>query len=162
MKYRDILGFSRSGLLRGSLAGLLWLAVHVLSACAPLLQKPHLELQGVELRGATFTRQSLRLMVRIDNPNPFALKLDGFDFVLSSGDAQLASGTLPEPVVIPAHTASTLDLDAAVNALATIRPLSQALRGDGKLPYRLSGRAVMHNGGTLVLVREGLVELTRR
>lgn len=141
---------------------MLFVLACLLSACGHVWQKPHVELAGIELRGGALRHQTLRLRLRIDNPNAVALRLEGFDFELWSQDAHLATGHLPEAVLVPAHAASDVELDAAIDLVAALRPVALALQGDGRLPYRLSGQASVQGGHVLPVAREGSIDLVRK
>ena len=61
-------------------AGVVFLAVWLLTACSGLLKKPEIELVSVELAAISLVEQRFALKVNVRNPNPVDLVFKRLDF----------------------------------------------------------------------------------
>ena len=122
----------------------LWLMAIVLvwlAGCAGVpthFEKPTVSLAGLSLKEAGLFEQRFTLLLRVQNPNRFALPLKGLDAELAVNGKPLASGVAAQAVTVPALGDPKVEIDVGSN-LAT---LARQLRGSaGQLPrYRLTGR----------------------
>ncbi len=120
-----------------------------LSGCSALayrhLEKPDYRLIDVAAKVNASLPPSidLDLTIGVDNPNPVALRLDAFDFVLFADDQRIANGSTTDRVNIPANGSGDVRLRAHLSykSLKTIyRDLTEVVQG-GRAHYTLEGNA---------------------
>lgn len=150
----------RSAICGGARAGRTGAAVAcalLIAACAGLPLKPlppKVELVGVRIQ--SLAAPELRLLVRldVDNPNPFALDVARIDAEVNVNGTQLAVATLPAPVSVAASTTTGVELELRSRLDQLARALERA-DGSGRMPYALTGTAVLGDGTRLPFARRG-------
>jgi LEA14-like dessication related protein len=129
----------------------------LLASCGGLPAKPlppKVELAGVRVVSLAPADLRLAVTLRIDNPNAFALEVAAIDAEIGVNGVKLAGATLPEPVSIAASATTPVQLELRSRA----RDLAQALQradGSGRMPYEITGTAVLGNGTKLPFARRG-------
>lgn len=125
------------------LAAVLLLAVACAAGCAGFLRRPdppRLTVADVTLESATLFEQKYVVRLRIQNPNSFALPLEGLDYSLAINDQPFATGVCAAPVTVPAYGTEVVDVDAYSSLVEILRQFLALGRGDPqKLSYRLKG-----------------------
>ncbi|MBI1946965.1 MAG: LEA type 2 family protein [Deltaproteobacteria bacterium] len=118
------------------------------SGCATLcdllgdfIKAPDLRIKKMDITKMTLTTISTKFLVDLINPNPFGFRLDGLDYLLRLGGAEVSKGSAPKGITLkPAGKATTeLDLDfdlgrttAAVLKLIEHRSIGYELQTVGK------------------------------
>ncbi|NIR32485.1 MAG: hypothetical protein GWN84_24900 [Gammaproteobacteria bacterium] len=121
-----------------------WLvAVLALSACASLRtadwEVPYLSLADVRLVELSAFEQRYRFSLRVQNPNPAALRISGLSFELVVNDEVFARGVNDATVVVPAYGERGIHVNATSTTLSLLRHLRK-LEETQTLRYRLKGR----------------------
>lgn len=115
---------------------------------------PKVELAGVRVVNLAPADLRLAVTLRIDNPNAFALDVAAIDAEIGVNGVKLAGATLPEPVSIAASAITPVQLELR----SRVKDLAQALQradGSGRMPYEITGTAVLGNGTRLPFARRG-------
>lgn len=105
----------------------------------PRLQRPRVELAGLERTGFTARGVDLALNLRLENPNDFPLDLDRFQGSLSLGGGRLVEVRDGPRLAVPEGGSETWRVPLRVSFLEAGRALEGVLRGGGSLDYELDG-----------------------
>ena len=154
------------GSVRTILAVAASVAVLAGAGCASLggLEPPDVTLVDLDLADATLFETSLRATVRIVNPNPEPLEVDGLAVRLYLGGLKVGKAVSPARVTVPRLGSVTVPLDLFVNnvALATrLKPLLETR----SLAWAMKGKLyVVTEWGTrsAPLASEGVLSLGER
>jgi LEA14-like dessication related protein len=128
---------------------LLW----CLLACAPALvagcgvrqlargeiKPPRVSLQAVTIGVPRKGTWPLSCTLLLENPNPEALSLQGYDYELWLAGKSAATGASSEPVTLPALGQATVELPILVKLPTVMGLLPSLLQRDQKLPYQIAG-----------------------
>lgn len=84
------------------------LLILVISQCAMLdqlanVQKPDANVKDVKVTGLSFQDIDLNIVMNIENPNAFGVRLASYDYSLSSQNTEIISGTEPSGLQIMAN-----------------------------------------------------------
>lgn len=104
------------------------------------IKEPDVELQSVDVVGATVGGANVNFNFLVKNPNAFALKVDGGEYKLESEDRLLADGKVGKGLEVAGNSQAVLTLPAVVRFQDLFRSVSSFL-SKGTAPYRLHGRA---------------------
>jgi LEA14-like dessication related protein len=92
------------------IACLIPLIVFALTRCAFLreaigfeLRRPQLALSDVSVEGASLSALDLALVIRVDNPNDFALEFAKLDYDVKVDGIELAKGRYDQKISLPAE-----------------------------------------------------------
>lgn len=138
----------------------------LLSACATTLRDfddPEIELTGFRPQPSQGMEARFLLQLRILNPNPVPLNIDGLYYELLLREQRALSGVSAEALRIPAYSEGRLELEAVaglLGSLALVRNLLGNPPEEG-LPYTL--RAKLSIDGTqraLRIERAGTLRIT--
>ena len=121
-----------------------WLvAALILNACASVgstaWEAPYLSLAEVRLVELSPFEQRYRFSLRVQNPNPEALRISGLSFELEVNDEVFARGVNDAAVVVPAYGERSLLVSATSTTVGLLRQLRK-LEETQTLTYRLKGR----------------------
>ena len=126
---------------------LLW-SLAALAGCALLVSRltpPRLSIVAVHVRRADFWQQSLRVRVRVRNPNDLGLSVKAVDYVLDVDGQRIATGICAQGFTVPAH--GTADFDTQVTANMAGALLSVLAQGRSRpVHYRLRGSVELAHG----------------
>ena len=145
---------------------LAWLAI--VAGCAGVgldaFEDPDVELLALEPLPARGMEARFLLRLRIVNPNPLKLDIDGLAYEVFLRDAKVLSGASNERVVIEAYSEGEAALEVAagmLGSLALLRDLMSNPTADA-IPYRLKAKISRRGiGGAIRVRREGTLDLTR-
>ena len=129
----------------------------LIAACAGLPLKPlppKVELAAVRVQSLVAGDLRLAVKLDIDNPNPFALDIARIDAEINVNGTQLAVATLPAPVSVAASTTTGVELELRSRLEQLARVLERA-DGSGRMPYEVTGTAVLGDGTRLPFARRG-------
>lgn len=142
-------------------AALLLVLVSVLVACAGLVREPEVEVVGVDLLTLGVTGGSVRLVLGVENPNRYELRVRRHDYHLEverGADewTTLARGTDSTEVVLPARGELRVPVEVPFRYRDVGAAVVAAVR-EGQLTYRLSGEVRVRAplGGVDVPYRTG-------
>ncbi len=145
---------------------LLAIVTATLVACANVgleaFDAPDVELLGLAPLPSQGMEARFQVRLRIVNPNPIALEIDGMAYEVFLRDSKVLTGASNQEVVIDAYSEGTAELEVAagmLGSLALIRDLMSAPPEDG-LPYRLEAKLSRKGlGGSMRVEREGVLNL---
>ncbi len=143
---------------RGIRTGAAAAAVALLVAgCAGFPGKPiapKVELAAVRVQSLSAGEVRLAVRLDVDNPNAFALDIARIDAEIDVNGVPLAVATLPAPVSVAAATKTDvlLELSSRLDQLARVLARTD---GSGRMPYTVTGTAVLGNGTRLPFARRG-------
>ena len=132
--------------VRAVLAYALVLLLGACSAWWTRLETPRLSIVNLELLQGSAWEQSLRVRMRVQNPNDRALPVRGLKYTLELAGTELAQGVSNQSFTVPAFGESEFDMIVRASvAQAVLYLLSQKGQRD-ELDYRLVGRISLADG----------------
>jgi LEA14-like dessication related protein len=127
--------------------------------------EPDVELLSLQpLRGQGMEARFL-LRLRIVNPNPVRLAIDGMAYDVFLRETKVLSGASNREVIVDAYSEGIADLEVAAGMLGSLALLRDLLGDppDGGLPYRLEAKISRKGiGGSMRVTREGVLDLGAR
>ena len=115
----------------------------ILGGCASMqspLEAPHVSLTDLRILDATLFEQRYALKIRVQNPNPVALPINGMDFRLDINDVELGRGVSDKSVTVPAYGETVFEINLGSNFARIVNQIHALESGKGQsLHYRLSG-----------------------
>jgi LEA14-like dessication related protein len=145
-------GFPAAGLprIRARFARIASLAalVTILSGCASVVRAPAVAILDVRLASLGLSGGAAALVLEIDNPNRFALQMDGLSYRIqvSNGGTSglwetLAEGRIDQPVRIEGRDSAQVTVEVPFRYSAVGAALGALVQGRG-VPYRLEGEVL--------------------
>jgi LEA14-like dessication related protein len=130
-----------------------WLAIAVLivavAGCASLTRKtepPTVSLAGIQLLELGLLEQRYLLRLRIQNPNDFALPIEGMDYRVVLNDAEFARGVSRHDVSVPAFDSAILEVEGVSNLSGVFSQLQRFGAGPPEtFTYALTGNVKLSN-----------------
>lgn len=131
-----------------SVLGLLVLLQAGCSLLSPKPEAPIVGLAGLQVAQVTLFEQRYQLQLRIQNPNDFALPINGLRCTLFINEQEFATGVSAAAVTVPRFGEARLALDV----VSDLRHLLQQLRAAGgaqagTVSYRLKGKVALAGYG---------------
>ncbi|PLW84447.1 hypothetical protein CWI75_01415 [Kineobactrum sediminis] len=127
--------------------------------------KPGIELLGLEPMPSQGMEARFLVRLRIVNPNPIPLEIQGMAYDVFIRDSKVLSGVSNKGLKVNAYSESVAELEVAAGmfgSLALIRDLISN-PAEESLPYRLNAKLSRKGfGGTLRVSREGQLDLGTR
>jgi hypothetical protein len=93
-------------------------------------------------------------MLKVDNPNAFALDIAAIDAVIAVSGSRLAEATLTAPASLAPMAATGVELEMRTR-LDLLAGALQPGDGSGRVPYEVTGTAVLKDGARLPFSRRG-------
>jgi len=122
---------------------ILLLFAFFLGGCAtmqPPLEAPHVSLTDLRVLDATLFEQRFALKIRVQNPNPVALPINGMNFRLDINDIELGRGVSDRSVTVPAYGETVFEINLVSNFARIVNQIRALESGKGQsLRYRLAG-----------------------
>lgn len=112
----------------------------LLTACAGLTvqpEPPRVSLADMRLIDASLFEQRYAMALRVQNPNPFPLRIAGLEYTLQVNGASFAHGVSEAQARIPAYGERVLNVNLVGSLGETLRQL-RSLAG-GRIHYALEG-----------------------
>ncbi|RFA24755.1 hypothetical protein CAI21_20320 [Alkalilimnicola ehrlichii] len=137
----------------------------LLGGCATTprdIQRPELNLAGIEIQELGVFQQRYVITLRASNPNAIALPVQGVRYKIELEGQDFASGMSSAPFRIPAYGEEDIQVELSTNLIRTGQWLLDKLRaGDMTLDYRISGDIDVGLGriGRLPFDESGQVDL---
>jgi len=120
------------------------LGVLLLVGCAGLfkpVETPRLSLVNLQVVAATIFEQQYRIQLRIQNPNTFALSVDGLQYTIEINNQHFASGVSNRSAVVPALATAVLEVEATSTLMSLFRQITTLQQGKLEtISYRLFGK----------------------
>ena len=147
---------------------LLWACAALIAGCAGIgldsFDEPEVELLALEPLPARGMEARFLLRLRIVNPNPVKLDIDGLAYEVFLRDTKVLTGASSERVVVDAYSEGEAALEVAAGMLGSLSLLRDLMSNptDGAIPYRLKAKISRRGiGGALRVSREGTLDLGR-
>lgn len=118
-----------------------------ISGCAGLfrpVESLQVNLADLRLQDATLFEQRFVLVLRIQNPNSFAIPVEGVQYSLDLDNEEFARGVSSTKVEIPALGSGLVEVEAVSTTLALIRQLGRLGAQGEKAPMAYRVRGVVH------------------
>jgi len=119
------------------------LFVLILAGCAAVqtpLEAPHVSLTDLRVLDATLFEQRFALKIRVQNPNPVELPVNGMNFRLEINDVELGRGVSDKAVTVPAYGEAVFEVNLVSNFARIVNQIRALESGNGQgLRYRLAG-----------------------
>ena len=124
----------------------------LLAGCASLsgLEKPRVSLADLQLKDATLFSQTFRVGLRVENPNPFGVKLQAAEVNVDLNGQQFAQGLSSEGIELPGYGTSLVMVDVNTSMLGLVQQLLK-LSANQRLPYEISGTLHLSHGLSLAV-----------
>ncbi len=123
--------------------GWLLLLAGAIAGCATMaasLEPPAIRIVGLELVDSSLTRQRFRMTLELDNPNRIPVPIRAMNYDVRLLGEAFASGGHNSPFTLPAGGSETVQVDVAMDTVATLGNLTRALRGAASaIDYQISG-----------------------
>ncbi|MFQ5760878.1 MAG: LEA type 2 family protein [Acidiferrobacterales bacterium] len=127
------------------LASTLMLSVGCASVGTPV-DTPHITLAGVWLVDINLLEQRYRMRLRIQNPNPFSLNIDGLDYRIEINDKEFARGVSNQALSVPRYGVDVLEVEAVSTLAGIMRQLVELEKvAPASLKYRLTGKVSLRD-----------------
>lgn len=143
-------------------AGLLALAAGCANVGLEEFDDPDVELLALEPLASRGLEARFLLRLRIVNPNPIALDIDGLAYEVYLRDNKVLSGASNQAVRVEAYSEGEAAVEVAagmMGSLALIRDLMENPTGGG-IPYRLDAKISRKGlGGSLRVSKEGSLDM---
>lgn len=140
---RSLPAVLRARCLRPPLAVVVLLVATFASGCAalaPKLEKPTLEVIGVEVVDAQFSQQRFNVKMRVKNPNDRELPIRGLHYTMQLAGEDFGAGQSAKAFTVPALGEADFDVSVTTNLAASLLKILPKLdRNSGNLDYRLRG-----------------------
>lgn len=137
------------------------------TACSGLggnFREPQVQLDRAVIRGVGFSGGNLDLVVRVQNPNNFALHADKLQVGLEVEGSHLGDITYEDDFAVSENGETTLILPLRFGWAGVGQAVRAAL-GYGDLPYKMTGQATLKLPGgartSVSFTHEGRAPLTR-
>jgi LEA14-like dessication related protein len=105
-----------------------------------LVESPKVSLTNVALVQAGLLEQRYRLTLRVQNPNPVSVPVNGLDYAVKLAGIEFAQGVTPNAFTLPANGEDTVDIEVSMNLLESAQQLYKVFKaGPENLDYQLSG-----------------------
>ncbi len=114
-----------------------------LAACTPMVkqafdyQKPQVSVADQRLTGLNFESVSIAFGLKVDNPNPIGIVLEGLDYDLKLDGRSFLMGKQDKQMQIAASGASRIELPLSMTFKEIKQGLS-GLKGKDEVPYELT------------------------
>ena len=122
------------------------------SSLRPGFQTPTVTVSSFNAVPSSGIVPTFEIGLRVMNPNPQALKLDGIAYAISLEGSKLVNGVTNELPTIPAYGQGDVQLTATADLLAGARVVSELLRS-GKRDVDYAFEATLDLAGLLPAIR---------
>ena len=126
----------------------------------PKIDPPTVTLESARILRIAEGKASVTLVLRLANPNNFALAIDAIDFEVTLDGRPAASGRSGRVEALPAAGDAKLELTGRVDVGAVATAL-MTLGSQLPVEYMLKGTATLHDGSSLPFSRKGEIPVSR-
>jgi len=137
---------------RNSRFGIALLAAAALAGCAALppgMEPPSVTISDFGVGSASLFEQQFNLKLRIQNPNPQELRIDGMAFELEINDQPFAAGVGDQVVTVPRFGSGFMQVEAVSSLGGVLRQFGVLTHGD-KPGFRYRIKGSLSVAGTLI------------
>ena len=106
------------------------------------LDAPEVFVTAITPLDGTVFEQRMRVDLRIRNPNPVDLTIDGLDFTLEVNGSRLTRGLSSEQVTVPRLGEAVMSVTASTTLVDVLGQI-QALGRSDKVEYEIHGRVFL-------------------
>jgi LEA14-like dessication related protein len=121
-----------------------FVAIASFVACSTLgkavLEKPKIELDHVALKDANASGAIVLFGIKVDNPNPFAIKVDTLKYDVEIGGKHFSSGEIEHPAEVPAKDKATVMIPVPIKYHDVFSSLIDLISKNTST-YRIKGEA---------------------
>ena len=120
----------------------------LLAGCAalPKLEAPRLSVVSLKMQSADIFSQRLQLRMRVQNPNPRELPIQGIDYRVEVDGAELGQGMTNQSFTVPAMGEAEFDVQFTANLAGTLAKLLTRRGSRDSVEYRLVGKVALSSG----------------
>jgi LEA14-like dessication related protein len=119
-------------------------AIVAFSACSMIakrvIEKPNVKLARVDLRDVNAAGATVVFVVEVDNPNPFALKVDSVRYNIEIGGKPLSTGHIDSISEVPAKSTGLVEVPIPVRFADLFSSVLDFLQ-NGTSKYHIKGEA---------------------
>lgn len=134
--------------LRFFLLILLWVGLSGCAGMMPRLEPPQVHVAGIKLLDAGLLEQRYLLQLRVQNPNPGDLAIDGVQFKLELNGRAFATGVTSGSVTVPRFGSVLVDVEAVSTLAGIARQVEEMFKKTGEpVRYGLSGKVHLARPG---------------
>lgn len=127
------------------------LLVGVLSACQTAgvpLEQPIVHLTDVRLGDMQLFEQRYTIALRVENPNPVELPINGLSYRVVLNSVELGRGASRQALIIPPYGESIIQVDLVSNMLTLVPHLQEIARGVSTARFAIAGNISVSNRST--------------
>ena len=134
-----------------------------LAGCAGLpaaVEPPMVTISDFGVGSASLFEQQFNLKLRIQNPNPDELRIDGVAFDLEINDQPFAKGVGNQAVTVPRFGSGFMPVEAVTSLGGLLRQFGVLVQGEKPaLKYRIKGSLSVAGGTRIPFERRGEFDL---
>jgi len=140
------------------------IASAALAGCAGLptgMEPPAVTISDFGVGTASLFEQQFNLKLRIQNPNPDELRIDGVAFQLEINDQLFAMGVGNQGVTVPRFSSGFMQVEAVSSLGSVIRQFGVLTKGDKPgFRYRIKGSLSVAGGTRIPFDQRGEFDLS--
>jgi len=137
----------------------LLLVAGLLAGCAAVpsgFETPTITISSLDFANAGLFEQQLNLTLRIQNPNPNEIRIDGIAFDLEVNDQSFAKGVGNQAVTVPRFGSAFMSVEAVSSLGGLIRQFGMLVQNDKPgFRYRIKGRLSVTGSTSMPFERRG-------
>ena len=119
-----------------------------------------MNIADIRLQDATLLEQRYRLQLRIQNPNPVDLPIEGLSYDLEINGKPFSKGVSSQAITVPRYGSELLEVEGTSTLFDVLRQMAELRKGQPKaVQYRLTGKLGLSNGRREPFDYQGQVEL---
>ena len=135
-----------------------------LQGCAGMgdLEPLSVNLANISLQDATLLEQRYRLQLRIQNPNPVELPIEGLSYEVEINGKPFAKGLSNRAVTVPRYGSELIEVEGTSTLFDVLRQLVELQKGQAKtVQYHLKGKLGLRSGSRVPFDYQGEIELPK-
>lgn len=105
----------------------------------PLVKIPKISLDSVILENISLSGASLKIALKLNNPNIFAIILSNIKYQFNINGQNLISGNMEQKIQVNENNENIIQIPVSVNFLQAGMAIQQILTGNDNLNYQLKG-----------------------
>ncbi len=102
------------------------------------IEKPEVNIETVQIKDVSGSGATLVFGLKVDNPNPFAIKVDGLKYDIQIGERKISEGSINTPTEVLARQSSIVQIPVPVKYKDIVASISDLLEL-GARPYAIDG-----------------------
>lgn len=149
--------------LKSLVSFLLLTGILLIQGCATMkVEPPSVNVADIRLQDATLLEQRYRLQLRIQNPNPTELLIDGLSYEVEINGKPFAKGLSNRAVTVPRYGSELIEVEGTSTLFDVLRQLVELPKGQAKtVQYHLKGKLGLHSGSRVPFDYQGEIELPK-